>query len=131
LFLINLTVICFAIENEPGVSLRLRQEIWDNVVDLGTMPERQPDRNFFRLRIQLWDNVKFNENFGAYVRITTEPKYYTGPFRLILDNGTNRKRFDQDEFVMDNLYIDIKKPFDLPISLRIGRQDFFRKGHVW
>jgi len=127
LFLINLTVICFAIENEPGVSLRLRQEIWDNVVDLGTMPERQPDRNFFRLRIQLWDNVKFNENFGAYVRITTEPKYYTGPFRLILDNGTNRKRFDQDEFVIDNLYIDIKKPFDLPISLRIGRQDFLGK----
>ncbi|MDI1472735.1 hypothetical protein THER_0780 [Thermodesulfovibrio sp. N1] len=127
LFLINFTAICYAIENEFGASLRLRQEIWDNVVDLGTMPSVQPDRNFFRLRIQLWDNVKFNENFGAYVRITTEPKYYDSPYLLPLDNRTNFKHFDQDEVVIDNLYIDIKKPFDLPVSFRIGRQDFLGK----
>jgi len=127
LLLMNFTAICYAIENEFGASLRLRQEIWDNVVDLGAVPSAQPDRNFFRLRIQLWDNVKFSENFGAYVRITTEPKYYTGPYRLTLDNGTNRKRFDQDEVVVDNLYIDIKKTFELPVSFRIGRQDFLGK----
>jgi len=123
-FLMSFFSISFAIENEPGASVRLRQEIWDNVVDLGTMPDRQPDRNFFRLRIQLWDKVKVSENFGGYIRIATEPKYYTGPYRLTLDNGTNRKRFDQDEIIIDNLYIDIKKPFDLPVSFRIGRQDF-------
>ncbi|WP_460180518.1 alginate export family protein [Thermodesulfovibrio sp. TK110] len=123
-FLLNFFSLTFAIENEPGASVRLRQEIWDNVVDLGTTPSAQPDRNFFRLRIQLWDKVKFNENLGGYIRIATEPKYYTGPYKLTLDNGTNRKRFDQDEVVIDNLYIDIKKPFDLPLSFRIGRQDF-------
>ncbi|MGB9822354.1 alginate export family protein [Thermodesulfovibrio sp.] len=91
------------------------------------MPNKQPDRNFFRLRIQLWDNVKLNDNFGAYIRLATEPKYYTGPYRLTLDNETNRKRLDQDEVIIDNLYIDIKKPFDLPVNFRIGRQDFLGK----
>ncbi len=128
IFFINFSYsLCFAMENEPGASIRLRQEIWDNVVDLGTTPTAQPDRNFFRLRIQLWDNIKFNENFGSYIRITTEPRYYTGPYRLILDNETNKKRFDQDEVLIDNLYFDVKKPFDLPVNLRIGRQDFLGK----
>ncbi len=130
-FLLFFVCICEALENEPGASIRLRQEIWDNVVSLGTARDDQPDRNFFRLRIQLWNYMKFSEQFGAYARIATEPKYYTGPYRLPLDYVgsivTNKKRFDQDEIVIDNLYIDIKKPFDLPISFRIGRQDFLGK----
>lgn len=113
-----------AIENNLGASFRLRQEVWDNVVSLGVAQNVQPDRNFFRLRIQVWDDIRFNENFGAYVRLTTEPKYYTGPFKLTLDNGINRQRFDQDEIVIDNLYLDIKKPAGLPVNFRIGRQDF-------
>lgn len=126
-FLISFFSTSFAIENEPGASVRLRQEIWDNVVSLGTARDAQPDRNFFRLRIQLWDNVKFNDNLRAYVRLATEPKYYTGPYRLTLDKGTNRERFDQDEVLIDNLYIDIKKPFDIPVNIRLGRQDFLGK----
>ncbi len=127
LLIFNFSSICYAIENEFGASLRLRQEIWDNVVSLGTARDAQPDRNFFRLRIQLWDNVKFNNNLSAYVRIATEPKYYTGPYELPLDNRTNFKNFDQDEVVIDNLYIEIKKPFDIPLNFRLGRQDFLGK----
>lgn len=117
----------FAIENDIGASFRLRQEIWDNVVSLGTARAAQPDRNFFRLRIQVWDNIKFNEKLGAYIRIATEPKYFSGPYELPLDNRTNFKNFDQDEIVIDSLYIDIKKPFDIPINFRLGRQDFLGK----
>ncbi|WP_297213713.1 MULTISPECIES: alginate export family protein [Thermodesulfovibrio] len=131
LVLLSFSSEIYAIENEVGASFRLRQEIWDNVVSLGTARDAQPDRNFFRFRVQLWDNLKFNNNLGAYLRITTEPKYFSGPYRLPLDyNGkefTNRKRFDQDEIVIDNLYIDIKKPFDLPLNFRFGRQDFLGK----
>ncbi|WP_028842538.1 alginate export family protein [Thermodesulfovibrio yellowstonii] len=126
-FFISFFSVSFAIENEPGASVRLRQEIWDNVVSLGTARDAQPDRNFFRLRIQLWDNVKFNDNLSAYARIATEPKYYDGPYELPLDNRTNFKNLDQDEVLIDNLYIDIKKPFDIPINFRIGRQDFLGK----
>jgi len=120
---LDLFSFCYAFTNEPGAAIRLRQEIWDKVIDLGTT-ETQPERNFFRFRLQLWDNMKFNDNFGAYIRLTTEPKYNNGPYELTLDRGTNRKNFDQDELVIDNLYVDINKPFDLPVSLRIGRQDF-------
>ncbi|MCX7723873.1 MAG: hypothetical protein N2042_01325, partial [Thermodesulfovibrio sp.] len=126
-FVISFFSLSFAIEHEPGASLRLRQEIWDNVVSLGTARDIQPDRNFFRLRIQLWDNVKFNENLTAYVRLATEPKYYSGPYELPLNNRTNFKNFDQDEVIIDNLYFDIKKPFNIPINFRIGRQDFLGK----
>lgn len=129
--LILISTTCYAITFEPGASVRLRQEIWDNVVDLGTMPDKQPDRNFFRLRLQLWNEIKFNNNLSLYGRLTTEPKYYTGPYRLSLDyegkEYTNKKRFDQDELIIDNLYLDIKKPFDLPFNLRLGRQDFLGK----
>jgi len=126
-FFISFFSTSFAIENEPGASVRLRQEIWDNVVSLGTARDAQPDRNFFRLRIQLWDNVKFNNNLSAYVRIATEPKYYNGPYELPLDNRTNFKNLDQDEVVIDNLYVDIKKPLDMPLNFRLGRQDFLGK----
>lgn len=127
LLIFNFSSICYAIENDFGASLRLRQEIWDNVVSLGTARDAQPDRNFFRLRIQAWDNVKFNNNLSAYVRIATEPKYYSGPYELPLDNRTNFKNFDQDEVVIDNLYIEIKKPFEIPLNFRLGRQDFLGK----
>ncbi|GAB6184320.1 alginate export family protein [Thermodesulfovibrio hydrogeniphilus] len=118
--------ICTAIENEWGASLRLRQEIWDNVVALGTNPTAQPDRNFFRLRVQIWDKVKFDDTFSVYARLTTEPKYFIGDYKLPLDKKSpvDGQRFDQDEIVFDNLYLDIKKPGNLPVSFRIGRQDF-------
>lgn len=127
LFILNFSAISYGIENEPGASIRLRQEIWDNVVSLGTARNAQPDRNFFRLRIQIWNNIKFNDDLNLYVRLATEPKYFAGPYKLALDGGKNLKHFDQDELVIDNLYIDIKKPFNLPVNLRLGRQDFLGK----
>src|ERR1035437_3099991 len=63
-----------------GASLRLRQEVWTNVVSLGTDNTRQKDRNFFRLRASLWGGVDVGKYFDAYARITTEPKYYLGPY---------------------------------------------------
>lgn len=114
-----------AIENDVGASIRLRQEILDNFIYLGTTRSAADDRSYFRFRVQIWDNLKFDEKISLYARITTEPRYYVaGPYRVTLDNGTNLKRFDQDEIFIDNLYIDIKKPFNLPVNLRIGRQDF-------
>ncbi len=118
----------FAIEQDIGAAIRLRQEILDNFIYLGTNKSPADDRSYFRLRLQFYDNIKFDENFSVYVRVTTEPRYYVaGPYRVTLDNGTNLKRFDQDEIFIDNLYIDIKKPFNLPVNLRIGRQDFLGK----
>lgn len=118
----------FAVEHDFGASLRLRQEILDNFIYLGTTRSPADDRSYFRLRIQLWDNVRFTEKVSFYIRIATEPRYYiAGPYRVTLDSGTNLKRFDQDEIFIDNFYIDVKKPFNLPFNLRVGRQDFLGK----
>lgn len=118
----------FAVEHNIGTSFRLRQEILDNFIYLGTTRAAADDRSYFRLRIQLWDNIKFDDRTSFYARVTTEPRYYvSGPYRVTLDNGTNLKRFDQDEIFIDNFYIDIKKPFNLPLNLRVGRQDFLGK----
>lgn len=102
-----------------GATFRLRQEIWDDVVDLGLS---KPDRNFFRLRISPWVKADFSKDTGLYIRLTTEPKYHLGPFKPNVPR--NNDRMDEDELVIDNLYLDANNIFGLPVDLRVGRQDF-------
>lgn len=104
---------------DAGASLRLRQEIWDNVVTLGT-GTTQPDRNFFRLRSSVWGKASFSDQVSLYTKLTNEAKYYIGPYKF--NNGLDR--LDEDEIIFDNLYLDFKKLFDGVVDLRVGRQDF-------
>jgi hypothetical protein len=109
------------VKADYGGAFRLRQEYWENGLDFETM--NKPDRDFFRLRTTLWGKVDLNQDLGAYLRIGNEAKYYLGnykPFGAPYDG----ERFDQDELYIDNLYIDAKNIFGLPVDLRIGRQDF-------
>jgi|SRR5208283_3969259 len=110
---------------DGGVDLRLRQEIWDNVVDLGTLgylvnskAVGVNDRNFFRFRTRLWGEMDVDKDLSAYLRITNEWKYYLGPYRL------NDSNLQEDELVVDNLYFKMDKIYGSPISLKVGRQDF-------
>ena len=104
-----------------GADFRLRQEIWDNVVDLGTS---QKDRNFLRLRSRVWGKADFTPDLGAYLRITNEAKWYgLGPYEQWKTNP-NLDEVDPDELIFDNLYADAKNIGGLPIDIRIGRQDF-------
>ncbi|MEZ0343319.1 MAG: alginate export family protein [Caldimicrobium sp.] len=125
LFLFSTASSLFAIDHQVGAHVRFRYENWDNLVTLGTKTASNPfkDRSFFRLRVMLWDDIKFNNQTSLKIRLNTEPKYQMGPYYLVLKDG-DRRKFDQDEVVIDNLYLDIKKPFNLPVDLRIGRQDF-------
>lgn len=114
-----------AIDHKIGADLRFRYENWDNLITLGTNSTRNSfkDRSFFRLRAMLWDDIKFSNSTSLRFRLNTEPKYQMGPYYHILKDPERRK-FDQDEIVIDNLYLDIKKVAGLPLNLRIGRQDF-------
>lgn len=107
-----------------GAAFRLRQENWDDVVNLSTNPTGGgADRNFFRLRTQVWGKVQFNENLGVYARLVNEAKFFDGPFTAYKTNP-DKDRFDPDELDIDNLYFDAKNIFGLPVDVRIGRQDF-------
>jgi hypothetical protein len=121
--------VAFGFEQKPGFDVRFRYENWDNLITLGTNSASNSfkDRNFFRLRVMLWDEVKFNNQTSLMVRLNTEPKYQMGPYYHMLKDGTDRRKFDQDEVIIDNLYLDLKKVFGLPLDLRIGRQDFLGK----
>lgn len=125
LFFFSTVPSLFAIDHQIGAQVRLRYENWDNLITLGTNFSRNSykDRSFFRLRVMLWDNMKFNNQTSLRIRLNTEPKYHMGPHYFMLKDPERRK-FDQDEVVIDNLYLDIKRPLNLPIDLRIGRQDF-------
>ncbi|HTZ19221.1 MAG TPA: alginate export family protein, partial [Dissulfurispiraceae bacterium] len=116
-----------------GASLRLRQEIWDNVVDLNTA---QKDRNFFRLRASVWGKLDAGQNWDLYSRITTEPKYYGGPFHnAIIEGGqtkaSHNQYLDPDEVIFDNLYASGKKLLNGKIDIRVGRQDFLSPSDIY
>jgi len=112
---------------EYGAAFRLRQEVWDDVVNLGTSVASGGgmDRAFFRLRTQAWGKVSFNQNYAVYARLVNEAKYFTGPFYAYKTQDAGEKdRFDPDELAIDALYFDAKDIFGLPVDLRAGRQDF-------
>ncbi len=113
-----------------GASLRLRQEIWDNVIDLGLT---KPDRNFFRMRVSAWGKLDLGQNFDFYSRITTEPKYFLGPFHpgIIESGSTHNQYLDTDEVIIDNLYFSGKKLLNSKLDARIGRQDFLASGDMY
>jgi|WetSurMetagenome_2_1015567.scaffolds.fasta_scaffold00320_22 hypothetical protein len=107
-----------------GGSIRLRQEIWTNTVALGTNQTSQKDRNYFRLRVSLWGQADVGKYFDAYARITTEPKYYLGPYHPGITGESHGQYTDQDEVFADNIYISGKKLFNGLVDFRVGRQDF-------
>ncbi len=115
----------FSLDHSIGAEVRFRYENWDNLLTLGTNTEKNSfkDRSFFRLRVMLWDEIKFNNQTSLKIRLNTEPKYQMGPYYFMLKDP-DRRKFDQDEVIIDNLYLDVKRPFNLPLDLRIGRQDF-------
>ena len=124
LLFLSTTSSLLALDQQIGAQLRVRYENWDNLFTLGTNTQKNSfkDRSFFRFRVMLWDDIKFNNQTSLRIRLVTEPKYQMGPYYNGWKGGD--KHFDQDEVVIDNLYLDIKRPFALPLDLRIGRQDF-------
>ena len=70
-----------------------------------------------------------DKDFTLYAKLTNEFKSYTyfGGTTGSVPDKTNDKRgyrFDINEVVFDNLYADVKGFLDMPVDLRLGRQDF-------
>jgi len=110
-----------------GGSERMRHEYWKNWLD---MDNCQLDaRNFFRFKTSLWGQIDVDKDFSLYVKLTNEFKsyaYFGGTTSSVPDKTNDKRgyRFDINEVVFDNLYADIKGFLDMPVDLRLGRQDF-------
>jgi hypothetical protein len=105
---------------KTGTYLRLRHEYWKNIFDLET--DAKDNRNYFRIKACLWGKLDFSEDISLFAKLTDEFKAYTYFYQ-----STSRKKrlhFDINETVFDNLYLDLNNFLDLPLDLRIGRQDF-------
>jgi len=108
-----------------GPYLRLRHEYWRNVLDSESKDltnEAKDNRNFFRIKAGAWAQADLTDWLSASIKLIDEFRAYTYYFQ-----STSKKKgyhFDVNELYFDNLYVDVKKVLNLPVDLRIGRQDF-------
>jgi len=105
----------------------MRHEYWKNWKDMDNC--QLDNRNFFRFKTSLWGQMDADKDFAVYAKLTNEFKSYTyfgGTTGSAPDKTASKKgyHFDLNEVVFDNLYADIKGFMDLPLDLRLGRQDF-------
>ena len=110
-----------------GGAERMRYEYWKNWKDMDNC--QLDTRNFFRFKTSLWGQMDVDKDFSLYAKLTNEFKAYTyfgGATGSVPDKSADKKgyRFDINEVVFDNLYADMKGFMDLPVDLRLGRQDF-------
>ena len=110
-----------------GPYFRIRHEYWRNWKDMDN--DQLDNRNFFRVKTSLWSQADFNENLDLFAKFTNEFKAYTyfaGATSSVPDKSAGKKgyHFDINEVVFDNLYADIRNFLNLPLDLRLGRQDF-------
>ena len=114
-----------------GADFRLRQEYFDNAIDL--LNEYQDRRNAIRMRCRFWAEVgpffKMEEltapnGVTANIRMTKETRWYQQ------DDGRVPMQ-DWNEIVYDNLYVQWQRILGMPISLKVGRQDLvYGKGWI-
>jgi len=103
----------FAQENDFqfGVYERVRQEYRKSAIDLENSTGKNYD--YFRFKTSLWGKYDFSQDLSLYARLTNENRAYVVP----------STKYDVCEFVFENLYLDVKDAFDLPLDLRLGRQN--------
>jgi hypothetical protein len=102
-----------------GFYLRLRQEYVENVFDFNKASIMRDD-NYFRLKASVWGKWNFSDDVNMFVKLTTEPKYYLSTTGQM----SGGKELKDQEIFFDNLYLDVKNAFGMPVDLRLGRQDF-------
>jgi hypothetical protein len=86
------------------------------VDDQGVALVEDPVRQFVRVRSNLWLRYDRSPSVSIYGRLNNESTAYLGATSL--DN-----RFD--EVIVENLFIEARDLFGLPMAARLGRQDLF------
>ena len=110
-----------------GGDLRLRNEYFNNALSFSGDSARSSkfaslhEQDFFRFRGRVWMSLLPYENVALNVRLTAEPREFVRPAAM----GTYFKRtgLEARYGIFDTLNVQFKKPFGLPATLTVGRQD--------
>ncbi|HPT07310.1 MAG TPA: alginate export family protein [Candidatus Omnitrophota bacterium] len=108
-----------------GIAERVRHEYWKNIFDMDN--DQKDNRNFFRIKTSGWGEVDFTKELSLYAKMTNENKAYT----YYTINNKKGYRYQLNEFVFDNLYLDVKNIAGLPFDMRAGRQDLMDYGEMF
>lgn len=104
-----------------GGDLRYRMYVEENIKLKGDDPNTRR-RFWHRPRVRIWGKATPHQDLDLFARLSYEPRYFCEP---------NRK--DQlifNEAIVDQLYMEVRNLFSLPLKVRIGRQDF-KLGDGW
>ncbi|HTY44685.1 MAG TPA: alginate export family protein [Patescibacteria group bacterium] len=116
-----LPVSAFAkIDYKWGWYERARYEFWKNLFD--TNNDTKDNRGYFWFKTSVWGQADFSKDISVYAKLTNSNKAYTYWYQSA--SGKKGYRYDINEVFVDNLYLDLKDFLQLPVDLRLGRQDF-------
>ena len=106
-----------------GGDERIRQEFLDEIPIIADPPgvTRGGKNNYFRFRTRLWAEVDPMDNVTLKARVVNECRAWQDPD---MSDRPDRSTWEwPDEWVFDNLYIDIRNLANDKLDLCIGRQD--------
>jgi len=106
-----------------GLDLRIRQVYAENMFSLdqqfGDTASKNKNRNIWRYgryRARLSAKAALSENVDINTRLVWEFRDWNSP-------AYKNQDIDFDEGIFDNMNVQIRNAFDLPLTLTVGRQD--------
>ncbi|MDD4101568.1 MAG: hypothetical protein PHU80_02910 [Kiritimatiellae bacterium] len=115
------------VTGDAGIDWRFYEVFMDNPVtyqnnrtaDTATDTQRGTYYSYSRLRTRPWGRLDFGDQYGLYLRLANEFRFY--------DNNKQLYPFPNELFI-DNLYLDFKGLLGDRLNLRVGRQDLYYGG---
>ena len=113
-----------------GADLRLRSEYVNNAATLSSAGA-QHEVDYFRFRGRFWTSITPVTNLTLNARLAAEPREWMEPATSFpfsprpYTPHTANEGLEWRYGILDNLNIQWKKPFDLPVTASVGRQDIF------
>ena len=111
-----------------GGDLRIRNEYYNEALSLTSDPNLSPfapyhAQDYFRFRGRVWTSITPVTNLTLNVRLTAEPRDFMEPSTF--DTDFTHQGMQWRYGIIDNLNIQWKEPLDLPVTVKVGRQDIF------
>ena len=117
-----------------GGDVRIRNEYFNNGLSLTSDPKVSGlfgpvhEQDYFRFRGRVWTSFALTTNLSVNTRLAAEPREFMNPstFDTYFGGAPFNKRGMQWRYgILDDLNVEWKEPFDLPVKLTLGRQDIF------